>query len=288
MRKHFITNSFLAITAKLLIISLVVLFAASCKKDKTNNPVMPEQKTKVLSAIYIDNIISEKYFYNADKKILKIEDYHPDGTLYKTDHYEYDAAGVLAVVSGLLPDGSLKIKTTYTKNVMGQIISSDFINVGVASYKNTYEYAPGTNKQAIKTSLFDAAGNEFYATVNEYTASLLKEQNYYAISPAGIADLSVKNKYIANTDETLVSRYKNLMTSFTEPLPDSWIIYQVLDTTKSYNYNSGITTAEKIQLVSGRQLDTKGSVKSIMITTKFVSPALPDKSINVRYEYTEL
>jgi hypothetical protein len=285
MKKHFFKTQQLQRT--LLYAISIVFILSSCKKNKGDVKV-PVEKTKLISAVYINDTIVEKYFYNNNRQLNKIDRFTSKGILDAIWNYEYDAVGDLKYLNSFQPDGVARTTHEYFRDVNRQVIQSKFKN-----FKNNYHshveymYEPAGNKQMLGYIESDTLGNKNSKVDYLYKDGMLSGINYSFFLPVGI-EMYSSSVIELTKDVTLLKRYKEATSSLPEPRPDNWLIDQIAESYKLYYYTSGEMTYEHLVQITEKKFDAKGYVTGLKITIKKVKPAGPDIVKTLRYEYVEL
>ena len=137
-----------------LFLLAIVLLLGACSKDKQDAPV----KGKRIAAIFVDNVLLERYYYRPDRKIDRYVSYSSDGSVAYQWQYSYDAAGVLSSVKGDLADGTPKTEHVFMKDASGRIERSRFINYGIFAQDSKYEYDDAVPARVIRIRDYDTTG----------------------------------------------------------------------------------------------------------------------------------
>lgn len=285
MKKHFLELRQLHGFLFYSIAGIVLL--SSCKKNKNDTyPAAP--KTKLISAVYINDTISEKYHYKSNRQLIKTERFNK-GNLDGIWNYAYDMAGNLSSSISTKPDGSIRTKQEYSWNTAEQLVQSKFANFAFG-YFSFFEfiYDASVKNQMVGYIESDTLGNKNNKVDYFYTGGFLSGVNYHQIYPTGETVMYSSSIHQTTTDVTQLKRYKEIISSIPNTSPDNWLNAQITEFYKTYKYTSGEMTNEQRIELTEKQYDAKGYVTGLKMTIKKIKPVGPDIVTRLRYEYVEL
>lgn len=268
---------------KSTILAVLIITLFSCKKDASKSDVKPI----LLSRSTSNGITANRFYYNADNKLIRFESYddQPGNALTFYTVIDYDGGGNIAQLTNYKEPGSVATQrvivqntidgkidsalvydlqglnpamptssSSYNYNAQGQLIhvSSRDKNNQLLSYTNVLRYPDGTLKQI---DIYDEESNELFLIAK--TLYSIPGTNY----PKGVESVST----------ILGEEYTALF--FNESI-------------QSYTYDqNGVIDRNTMFQMSAREYNPDGSLKKQVVTLKRIKPVFPDDITYKEYEY---
>jgi hypothetical protein len=267
---------------QLFLLGLVLLLGA-CSKDKQDAPV----KGKRIAAVFVDNVLLERYSYRSDGKLDKYNSYKPDGSPERYWQYNYDGAGVLSSVKSYLADGTPKTELVLMKDASGRIERSRFINYGIFAQDSKYEYDDAVPSRVKRIRDYDTLGTPTLVREYTYNAGLVATGKVFEVNGAAL-ELMSEYHFTAAADPGVLARHLETVSSLTDPTPDNWLVYAVNSQVAFTSYLGGLVNYDWVYECLGRVTDERKYTLSVDYKIKYLKPAQPDKLTTFRYEYVDL
>lgn len=261
----------------------LALLLGACSKTKQDAPA----KGKRIAAVFIDNILFERYNYRPDGKIDRYDYYKPDGSIQFTWQYSYDAAGVLSSVKSFLADGTPKTEQVFMKDASGRIERSRFINYGIFAQDSKYEYDDAIPARVTRIRDYDTTGVPTLVREYSYNGGLLTDRKVLTVNGA-VLELLNESQFSFPADPELLARHRETVSSLSFYEPDSWLVYSVSSQVLYASYQGALKTYDNIYECVGRVTDAQKYTLSVDYKIKYLIPAQPDKLTTYRYEYVDL
>jgi hypothetical protein len=212
-----------------LIISLLVVWAAGCKKENNNNNNNNTQLTCTPATVTHSNVKSREYQYDNSGKLERVNLYSETGRMQFYYAIKYDGSGNISEVT--LSDTSGMGRSVYTPSynsdgTISKVVRQD-VGAGTDNFTNTYTYSGGRldkitesfngAEQDFKKYDYDAAGN--VSTITTYISN-----------PGGTPDL-------IQTEEIVYDDKKAVPTKFDLILNPASAKHNILSYTVKDNSN---------------------------------------------------
>jgi hypothetical protein len=244
----------------------------------------------MLTEVLNNNKLETKLYYNANKRLSKVEQYDGTGKVEFYEIYEYKKDTVLHKKKYGDETGLTGDYTKYTADTKGRIVSAKFIETTGYVTDISYEYGVFTMSDRVirRTVNFPESGSLMITEYSYQNGVLAGEKEYKQPLAGGNKKLMKEVAYSPVTDAVQKTIYENHQKAFTEPGSDRFINQLAGQGYVEKRYsNDGILEVHIDAGFSSRIINSKGNVTFQKSTLNFLLPAIPASIINYKYSYTE-